>query len=33
MDKFIRISSMQSGAFNSTNNMVTFNLPADGVFI
>ena len=32
MDKFIRISSMQSGAFNSTNNMVTFNLPADGVY-
>ena len=32
MDKFIRISSMQSGAFNSTNNIVTFNLPSDGVY-
>ena len=32
MDKFIRLSSMQSGAFSEINNMLTFNLPADGVY-
>ena len=32
MDKFIRISSMQSGAFSETNNILTFNLPSDGVY-
>ena len=32
MDKFIRLSSMQSGNFNSINNMITFNLPEDGAY-
>mgnify|MGYP003657276185 CR=1 FL=1 len=32
MDKFIRLSSMQSGAFNGINNMITFNLPQDGAY-
>jgi hypothetical protein len=32
MDKFIRLSSMQSGNFNSINNMITFNLPSDGSY-
>ena len=32
MDKFIRLSSMQSGNFNAINNMITFNLPQDGSY-
>ena len=32
MDKFIRLSSMQSGNFNAINNMITFNLPSDGSY-